>query len=72
MEAKRKSSSLPPNFEELPVDLQREIEEQVYRRQLKWTHGYRPGSPCLRSMDSEGVPLSGSFGRRVDESDVDE
>ena len=72
MEPKRKSDGLPPNFDELPVELQRVIEERVYRRQLRWTHGYRPGSPCLRSIDREGVPLSGSFGRRVDESDVDD
>ena len=72
MEAKRKSSSLPPNFEELPVELQREIEEEVYRRQLKYSHGFRPGDPCLRSMDRDGVPRSGSFGRRVDESKLDE
>ena len=71
MEPKQKSDGLPPNFDELPVELQRVIEERVYRRQLRWTHGYRPGSPCLQSIDREGVPLSGSFGRRVDESDVD-
>ena len=72
MEAKRKSSGLPPNFEELPVEMQREIEEEVYRRQLKYSHGFRPGSPCLRSMDRDGVPRSGSFGRRVDGAVDDE
>ena len=72
MKAKRKSSGLPPNFVELPVELQREIEEEVYRRQLKYSHGFRPGSPCLRSMDRDGVPRSGSFGRRVDGAVDDE
>ena len=68
----KRGNSYPPNFEELPVEMQREIEEEVYRRQLKYSHGFRPGSPCLRSMDRDGVPRSGSFGRRVDGAVDDE
>lgn len=67
----KRSEGLPPNFDDLPAELQQEIEEQMYRRQLKWSHGYRPGDPCLRSMSGDGVPVSGSFGRCVDESSDD-
>jgi hypothetical protein len=67
MVLKKRSDGLPPNFDVLPDDLKREIEEQQYKRQLKWSHGYRPGDPRLRSLSAEGVPVSGSFGKRVDE-----
>lgn len=63
----RKSSSLPPNFDALSPEEQRMVEEELYKHQLKWTHGYRPGDPCLTSLSSDGVPLSGSFGAAVEQ-----
>jgi len=72
MVQKKRSDGFPPNFDQLPVELQQKIEEDLYRRQLKWTHGFCPGDPCLRSMDRDGVPRSGSFGRRVDGAVDDE
>jgi hypothetical protein len=61
----KRGSGLPPNFDDLPRDMQIACEEEVYRRQLKYSHGFCPGSPCLKSMSADGVPISGSFGKRV-------
>ena len=66
MKEKRKSDGLPPNFEELPVEMQREIEEDLYRHQRVWSWGFQPGDPRLSSMGSEGVPRSGVFGKKVE------
>jgi len=71
MKQVKRSEGLPPNFDELPAAMQRIIEEEQYRRQRKWSHGYCPGDPCLTSMSASGVPLSVSFGARVDK-DVNE
>jgi hypothetical protein len=65
-------NGLPPNFDELPVELQRLLEEQAYRRQLACKWGYVPGDPRLTSMDAEGLPLSGQFGARVKEKAAEE
>lgn len=62
----KQSSGLPANFDDLPRDLQIQIEEDVYRRQLRWAHGHRPGDPCLKSMGADGIPLSSTFGKKVD------
>jgi len=48
---KRKSELIPPNFDNLPYDLKRKTEEAVYRIQLKTSHGFKPGDPCLTSSD---------------------
>jgi hypothetical protein len=68
----KRNDGLPPNFDMLPRDLQIKIEEDVYRRQLKWNHGFCPGDPSLTSMSASGVPVSGSFGKKVQlDSDVE-
>jgi len=62
----KRGNPYPPNFEELPVEMQQKIEEEVYRSQMKWTWGFMPGDPRLSSMGSEGVPRSGVFGKKVE------
>jgi hypothetical protein len=68
----KRSDGLPPNFDELPPEVQRVIEEQQYRRQMKQAHGYCPGDPRLTSMDDDAIPISGQFGKRVEEKAVEE
>jgi hypothetical protein len=68
----KKKSSLPPNFDDLPVYLKIQIEEDVYRRQMSWTHGHCPGDPRLSSMGADGIPISGSFGKKVEQKDDEE
>jgi hypothetical protein len=68
----RRSECLPPNFDELPAAMQHIIEEEQYRRQRKWSHGYCPSDPRLTSMSANGLPASGDFGKRVEEKAVEE
>jgi hypothetical protein len=49
-----------------------QIEEDVYRRQLKWSHGYSPGDPRLTSLGRDGIPASSSFGKKVDLNKMDD
>jgi len=72
MMQKKSNDGLPPNFDLLPLDQRIVVEEMIYRRQLKWLHGYCPGDPCLTSMRRDGVPLSGQFGKRVEQDKVEE
>jgi hypothetical protein len=41
-------------------------EEEFYRRQLREKWSRRVGDPLLKSVDSDGTPVKGSFGRRID------
>lgn len=66
----KRVDGLPPDFDDLPRDMQVQIEEDVYRRQLKWSHGYCPGDPCLTSMSKDGMPISGQFGKKVERDDL--
>jgi hypothetical protein len=68
----KRSDGLPANFDELPDDMKRIIEEGVYKRQLRWSHGYSPGDPALTSMGASGIPRSASFGKKVDEESDEE
>ena len=61
----KQKGNLPANFDELPPEMQRIIEEDIYRRQLSYSHACHPGDPRLTSMDAEGIPLSGNFGKRI-------
>ncbi len=61
----KRNDGLPPNFDELPPEMQRTIEEDQYRRQLSWNHGFSAGRSCLTSMNAEGLPVSGQFGKRI-------
>jgi len=63
----KRSDGLPPNFDDLPEKMKRVLEEQQYRRQMKWGHAYCPGDPRLTSMSKSGLPVSGLFGDRVDD-----
>jgi hypothetical protein len=31
---------LPPNFNDLPIEMQRLVEEDLCRKMLMWNHGY--------------------------------
>jgi hypothetical protein len=69
MKQKRSDSPLPPNFDDLPLEMKVECEEDAYRHQLRWRHACCPGDTRLTSMGRDGVPKSGLFGKRVkDES----
>jgi hypothetical protein len=70
MKQKRSDSPLPPNYADLPDEVKVECEEDVYRHQLKWRHACCPGDPRLTSMDRDGVPRSGQFGKRVKTDNV--
>ena len=67
MKQQRRSDGLPPNFDLLPEANRRIAEEEQYRRQCKHSFGYCPGDPRLTSMNEVGLPLSGSFGKKVED-----
>jgi len=49
---------MPPNFNSLPDDLKRQIEEEEYCRQLKWNHGFGPEEfKENRVSDPNGKPV---------------
>ena len=41
----------PPNFDSLSVEDRVLVDENVYRLQFKWTHGYSSNSSLLKSKD---------------------
>ena len=47
----RKPLKFPPNFADLPKEVQDSFEEHVYKRQMAGTWGYGPDDPRLKSRN---------------------
>lgn len=62
-------SVLPPNFGDLSDEMRVTVEEEMYRCQLKFTHGYCPGDSRLTSISANGKEAVRSFGKAVEGND---
>ena len=69
---RKRSDGLPPNFDDLPAAMQRIIEEELYQKQLRWSHGCCPGDRRLKTMSADGEVLPIGFGAAVDVKAVEE
>jgi hypothetical protein len=61
--------SLPRNFDDFDHDFKLKVEEDHYRRRLKWKWGFKPGDERLRSLGGKVSEGEVVFGEKVDVDD---